>query len=121
MIKTGNIITDNETYMINASLFDSGAQSDNFISDDFVNKYIDVFKTFILKCDTNVKLGDSKTVVNITRIITLNVSFMDTNCITHNATLNFLITHMTHLDMIIGINFILFNFYDLFIYANDFE
>ena len=104
MVKTGNFIADNETYLIDASLFDSGAQSDNFISASYVEKYINIFKPFILKYDSAVKLGDSKTIVNITHIITLNVSFMDSNCRTYDALLNFLIMPMSHLDMIIGIN-----------------
>ena len=44
MIKTGYVILDNnnsdcETYIINSCLFDTGAQSDNYISQSYVNSY----------------------------------------------------------------------------------
>jgi hypothetical protein len=74
-----------------------------------------VFEPFILKHNCSVKLGDSTTVVHITHIITLRVSFLDNNSVTHDALLNFNIMPMSHLDMIIGINTILFSFFDLFI------
>ena len=43
MHKTGYVICNDEAYQINSSLFDSGAQSDNFISESFVNKYSTIF------------------------------------------------------------------------------
>ncbi len=73
------------------------------------------FTPFILEHNTSVRLGDSHTVVNIYHIITLPISFLDNNAITHNATLNFSIMPMKHIQMIIDISRILFDFYDLFL------
>jgi hypothetical protein len=120
MHKTGYVVMyDNtptvQTYIINNCLFDSGAQSDNYISQDFVNAYMDVFKNCIIDHKSTVRLGDSLTTVNITQIITLYVSFLDNNAVTHYATLNFSIMHMKNIDMIIGITSILYSFYDLFL------
>ncbi len=120
MHKTGYVImNDNspliQTYIINDCLFDSGAQSDNYISQTYVDSYIDVFRDYIIDHKSTVRLGDSLTTVDITQIITLYVSFLDNATITHYATLNFSIMHMKNIDMIIGISSILYSFYDLFL------
>jgi hypothetical protein len=120
MHKTGYVIVNPdtptcETYIINSCLFDSGAQSDNYISQSYVDSYIDIFKEFIIDHKSTVRLGDSTTTVDITQIITLHVSFLDNSAITHYADLNFSIMHMKNLDMIIGITSIVFSLYDLFI------
>ena len=104
-----------QTYIINDCLFDSGAQSDNYISQTYVDSYIDVFRDYIIDHKSTVRLGDSLTTVDITQIITLYVSFLDNAAITHYATLNFSIMHMKNIDMIIGISSILYSFYDLFL------
>jgi hypothetical protein len=117
MYISGYVIEDGvlpETYIVDTALFDTGASSANYISEDYVNKYINIFNPHILAHNSTVRLGDSKTQVNITHIITLTVSFLDNNSVTHEALLNFSIMHMK-LDMIIGIESILFSFYDLFL------
>ena len=114
MYKIGYVVINNETYGFDKCLFDSGAQSDNYIATNYVNSHIDIFKDFILEHASTVKLGDSKTTVNITHIITLNIAILDSNHTTHNALLNFSIMDIEHLDMIIGINSILFSYFDLF-------
>ncbi len=72
-----------ETYIIDSALFDTGASSANYISQDFVDKYIDIFQPHILAHNSSVRLGDSKTEVHITHMVTLNISFMDNKSITH--------------------------------------
>jgi hypothetical protein len=115
MHKSGNVIIDNNSYIINECLFDSGAESDNFISQSFIDMNCDILTEFISSHKSIVRLGDSKTTVNITQVITLNVTFVDNNFITHEATLNFLIMPISHIDMIIGINSILYSLFDFFI------
>ena len=101
MHKIGYVIVKEDTYHINRCLFDSGALSDNYISQTFVDANADIFKDYILESKSTVKLGDSKTTVNITHIVTLEVSFQDTNNATHQDIINFSIMPMSHLDMII--------------------
>ena len=115
MHKTGYIDVDEEHYLINKCLFDTGSLSANYIGQSYVNKNIDIFSPYIQPYDSQVHLGDSTTTVTITHLITLDVYFRDTSDITHRGLLNFSIMPMTHLDMIIGINSILFSFFDLFI------
>jgi hypothetical protein len=119
MHKTGYVIINEpyvETYKINSCLFDTGAQSDNYISQSYVDKYKDVFSDYIIDHNSTVRLGDSKTTVNISQIITLQKSFLDNISITHDATINLSIMHMFHLDMIIGIKSIIYTpLYDLFV------
>jgi hypothetical protein len=115
MHKIGYVIVKEDTYHINRCLFDSGALSDNYISQTFVDANADIFKDYILESKSTVKLGDSKTTVNITHIVTLEVSFQDTNNATHQDIINFSIMPMSHLDMIIGIHSIIFSFFDLFL------
>jgi hypothetical protein len=120
MHKSGYVIMNYDspavqTYITHNCLFDSGAQSDNYISQDYVNSYIDIFKEYIIDHKSTVRLGDSLITVDITQIITLNVSFFDNAAVTHYATLNFSIMHMKTIEMIIGISSILYSFYDLFL------
>ena len=96
-------------------MFDSGAQSDKYIASKFVNEHMDVFKPYILEHSSTVRLGDSKTTVHITHIITLNLSIQDSNHVTHDALINLCIMDIDHLELIIGINSIIFSFYDLFL------
>jgi hypothetical protein len=109
MHKSGYVIIDSNPIIIPTTLFDSGAQSDNYISKSYVDSNIDNFKHLILEHNSSVRLGDSQTIVNITHIITLPVSFLDNNSTTHHATLNLSIMPMTHIEMIIGITSILFD------------
>ena len=115
MHRSGNIIIHNNAYAINECLFDTGAESDNFIAKTFVDKNCDICAEYIQPYDCNIKLGDSKTNVHISEMVTLAVTFVDANFISHDATLNFLIMPITHIDMIIGINSILYFLFDLFI------
>jgi hypothetical protein len=115
MHKSGNVIIHENTYNIKECLFDSGAESDNFIAKSFVDKNCDIFAEYITPHTCNIRLGDSTTNVHITEMITLTVTFIDANFISHDATLNFLIMPITHIDMIIGINSILYSLFDLFI------
>jgi hypothetical protein len=78
MHKTGYVImNDNtpliQTYTINNCLFDSGAQSDNYISQNFVNSFIDIFRDHIMDHKSTVRLGDSLTTIDITQIITMYI------------------------------------------------
>jgi hypothetical protein len=114
MHKTGNVIVHDNSYIIDECQFDTGA-SDNFISKSFVDKNVDILAEFISSHKSSVRLGDSKTTVQITQLITLNVMFIDTNFVSHNPLLNFLIMPMTHIDMIMGINSILYSLYDFFL------
>jgi hypothetical protein len=115
MHKTGNVIIHDNSYIINECLFDSGAESDNFIAKSFIDKNCDIFAEYITPHKCSIRLGDSTTTVHISEIITLTVTFVDANFISHDATLNFLIMPITHIDMIIGINSILYFLFDLFI------
>jgi hypothetical protein len=115
MHKSGNVIVDNQSYIIDECLYDTGAESDNFVAQSFVDKNCDVLAEFISPHKSTIRLGDSKTTVNITQVITLTVVFIDTNFVSHTALLNFLIMPITHIDMIIGINSILYCLYDFFI------
>ena len=115
MHKTGNVIVNDNAYIIDQCLFDSGAESDNFILQNFIDMNCDILAEFISPHKSSIRLGDSKTTVNISQIATLTVTFCDTNFVTHDAILNFLIMPITHIDMIIGINSILYFLYDFFL------
>jgi hypothetical protein len=115
MHKSGNVIIENNSYIINECLFDSGAESDNFIAQAYIDTNCDILKEFISPYKSIVRLGDSKTTVNISQLITLSVTFVDNNFKTHEATLNFFIMPISHIDMIIGINSILYSLFDFFI------
>ena len=70
MHKTGYIEVDEEHYLINKCLFDSGSLSANFISQSFVDKHTAIFSHLTQPYDSKVHLGDSVTTVIITHLIT---------------------------------------------------
>jgi hypothetical protein len=82
MHKTGNVIVSDNAYIIDQCLFDSGAESDNFILQKFIDMNCDIF---ISPHKSSIRLGDSKTTVNVSQIATLTVTFCDTNFVTHYA------------------------------------
>jgi hypothetical protein len=108
MHKSGNVIISDQSCIINECLFDSGAESDNFISQSFIDKNSVIFADYITPHKSSIILGDSKTQVHISQLITLDVIFIDTNFVSHTASLNFLIMPITHIDMIVGINSMIF-------------
>ena len=81
----GYVIVDEETYIFEKALFDTGSNRANFVSQQYVDKHSSVFQPYIVKSDSEVRLGDSTTVVHITHLVTLRVSFLDNNAVTHDA------------------------------------
>jgi hypothetical protein len=79
MHKTGNVIIHDNSYIINECLFDSGAESDNFIAKSFIDKNCDIFDEYITPHKCSIRLGDSTTTVRISEIITLTVTFVDSS------------------------------------------
>ena len=75
MHRRGNVIINDQSYIIDECLFDSGAESDNFISQTFIDKNHVIFTDSISNHNSVIRLGDSKTTVNITQVATLNVAF----------------------------------------------
>ena len=89
MHKTGNFIINNNSYMFGECLFDTGAESNNFIGQKVVDNNIDIMRDFISENKCSIRLGDSTTCVNISEMVTLSVTFTDSNFVSHEAVLNF--------------------------------
>jgi hypothetical protein len=61
MHKTGNVIIHDDSYIIDECLFDTGAQSNNFVAQAFVNKNAVIFAEFIKPYKSSV---NNREVVN---------------------------------------------------------
>jgi hypothetical protein len=109
-----SLIDDTIPLRMASVLFDSGALNGNYVSQSFVDKHIDLLTPFILPLDHSVMLGDSKTKVILKYVITLPLVFVDSSNKEHKATINCSIMHMTHLQMIVGLNTIIFSFFLIF-------
>ena len=93
--------------------FDSDAIQSNCIDEDFVNDSIVHLNTLIKPFNHSVKLGDHRTDLKLTRILTATVSFLVSALKTHEAIINCSFMSMPGTTMIIGLPTILFYFISL--------
>ena len=114
MHKSGLIHLHNDNIHLQTVLFDSGAIQSNYIDEQFVNKNIVHLQQFLQPLNHSVKLGDNITQLQLTHIITITVSFVDSTLKSHEATINCSLMPMPGTTMIIGLPTILFHFFDLF-------
>ncbi len=90
-----------------AALFDTGASSSNYMSETFLQTNITVLQPYIRNHKSNVKLGDNKTMISITKILKdVTIAFTDTDGYEHLATTSFLILPSGN-DVVIGLPTIL--------------
>ena len=94
-------------------LFDTGALHGNYISCTFVNKHKSALMPFLYPSDGMVKLADNKTIIKITQLAILPVSFIGNDGVEHSATLTFCVLPTTSNDMIVGLPAIVDNFSEL--------
>jgi RNase H-like domain found in reverse transcriptase len=114
MHKSGFIHLQNDNIHLQTVLFDSGAIQSNYIDEQFVNDNIVHLQQFLQPLKHSVKLGDNKTHLQLTHIITITVSFIDSTLKSHKATINCSLMSMPGTTLIIGLPTILFHFFDLF-------
>jgi hypothetical protein len=114
MHKSGLIHLHNDIIHLQTVLFDSGAIQSNYIDEQFVNNNIVHLKPFLQPLKHSVKLGDNKTQLQLSHIITITVSFIDSTLKSHEATINCSLMPMPGTTLIIGLPTILFHFFDLF-------
>ena len=114
MHKSGVINLQDDIIHLPTVLFDSGAIQSNYIDEEFVKHNIVYLDKFIQQFDHSVKLGDNKTELKLTQVITITVSFIDSSIQKHTATINCSIMPMPGTTIIIGLPTILFHFFDLF-------
>ena len=94
-------------------LFDTGALHGNYISSSFININKSALVSFLHPSDGMVKLADNKTIIKITQLAILPVSFIGHGGIEHSATVTFCVFPTTSNDMIIGLPAIVDNFSEL--------
>ena len=114
MHKSGFIHLHNDNIHLQTVLFDSGAIQSNYIDEQFVNNNIVHLKPFLQPLKHSVKVGDNKTQLELSYIITIRVSFIDSTLISHEATINCSLMPMPGTTLVIGLPTILFHFFDLF-------
>ena len=105
MHRPGDIIFPQEpnfTIPFHTALFDSGALSANYISPSFLDKHRHHLQPYIEPFRSSVRLGDARTVLDITSAITLTLSFVDSSSTTHLVTSQFQVLE-TGNDLIIGL------------------
>jgi hypothetical protein len=98
----GKVVIKGNNIPITA-LFDSGANSGNYISQYFLEQNAEVLSQIVKDCHTKVTLGDSETLVPIDKSIVLTLQFMDSSGALHKVRDKFfVIPHRTH-DVIVGL------------------
>lgn len=102
---------DDRVVTVNAALFDSGANNDNYISEDFVN--LNGLTHLLEKTNTQVEVADGK-VLNIKEKIVLDIRFRDSGMNEHAARIRFMVFPGLMKDLIIGFRTIVMEFSDLF-------
>ena len=85
-----------------------------YFDEQFVNDNIVHLQPFLQPLKHSVKLSDNKTQLQLSHIITLTVSFIDSTLKPHEASINCSLMPMSGAALIIGLPTILFHFFDLF-------
>ena len=114
MHKSGFIHLQNDNIHLQTALFDSGAIQSNYIDEQFVDNNIVHLQQFLQPFKHSGKLGDNKTQLQLSHIITKTVSFIDSTLQSHEATVNCTLMPMPGTTLINGLPTILFHFFDLF-------
>ncbi len=92
---------------IDAALFDTGASSSNYMSENFLQTNLHLLQPYISSHDSKVRLGDNKTIINITKVIKdVTIAFTDNDGHDHLATTSFQVLP-TGNDIVIGLPTIL--------------
>ena len=114
MHKSGLIHLQNDNIHLQTVLLDSGAIQSNYIDEQFVDNNIVHLQQFLQPFKHSGKLGDNKTQLQLSHIITKTVSFIDSTLQSHEATVNCTLMPMPGTTLINGLPTILFHFFDLF-------
>lgn len=118
----GAVVWEGMELFLPKVLFDSGALHASYLDDGWLEEKISEFPALascISTVNMSVVLGDNKTRVKITRIASLEVSFVDSNLQEHRARLSFCVMAMPGLTMIIGLPHIVIHFLPYFILLLD--
>jgi len=108
------LLQDGSTIAVSNVLFDSGALHSSYISSKLVDKHLDILSTYITKTHGRVLLGDNKTEVNVTQMISIQVQFVDDDHLEHTGKVELVVFPMGHIDMIIGLPDIMGPFFTFF-------
>lgn len=95
------------------TLFDTGASSDNYISQSFVDDNKDFFEPLLTPCNDSVVLGDSATRLHINEKVSLHVSFT-VEGVTSAALVSFAVMAHSTNKLIVGLPSIARNFIGVF-------
>ena len=97
------------------ALFDTGALSANYISQELVDKHRGSLGSCIRRAKGHVCLGDNETTVEVSETLVVTVRFVGQDGTLHSADLRFVVFSMPGLDMIIGLKDIVRHFKSLFV------
>ena len=97
-------------------LFDTGASHSSYISKTWVDEHRGELSSFIKPTKAAVTLGDNRTTVNISEVLTLNLSFyFDNNSESVEAEVTMCVLDMPGKTIILGLPDIIQSYYYLFI------
>ena len=116
MYKNGTIKVPGLEKDVSDILFDTGASHSSYISKSWVDDHRDELSAFIKPIKAAVTLGDNKTTVQISELLTLNLSFyFDNNSELVESEVTMCILDMPGKTIILGLPDIIQSYYYLFI------
>ena len=114
--RSGKLVLYGESpIVVSRALFDTGALSANYISQEMVDKHRGSLGPCIRKVRGHVCLGDNETTVEVSETLVVTVQFVGQDGTSHSADLRFVVFSMPGLDMIIGLKDIVRHFKTLFV------
>lgn len=106
----GKLSIQNSLIPVDRILFDTGALHANYyINASIIKSNYKLLSPHLIYTDTTVTLADKKTQIDITHVIKLKLTILNTTRVCYF----FVLDHMTT-DVIIGLPSILYHFYDVF-------
>jgi hypothetical protein len=111
----GRIECDGVDVPVDTALWDSGALHASYISQDFLNRNLDVFGPHVRESRSDVRMASGNERVKITQHVDLTVVFPDASGKEHGALLRFFVLPESENDILIGLPAIVVHFGSIYL------
>lgn len=111
----GKFILDTGELIVPAALWDSGALHASYMSQDYLDKHMDVLEPYLESCRSHVRMAAGDQRLEITQHVVLPIVFCDDAGAEYRATIQFYILPQSHNDVVIGLPAIVLHFGKIYV------
>lgn len=104
-----------EVVVADVCLLDTGAIDEDYVSTDFIRKNYDVFKKYLVRDRSVVRLADNKTLVELPGYVDVQLVFTDHLGVDHPGGSRLRVLRGGAKDLIVGLRSICSKFFEFFV------